>query len=200
MLLFNRCVEPYMPELETNDAEDLLVVEGLITNETGPFSIHLTSTVPVYDYQNIQSNSRPFSGAEVQIADDQGNVYLLYENNAGWYETENKELKGIPGNSYTLLITTPDGNEYQSSPELMEVGPEIERVHYQEIKRTHFDLETPYEENWLNILVDAKAPDDEVTYFKWDFEETWEFEMPAYVWVNHGNDEGDPPPSWESMK
>jgi len=200
MLLFNQCVEPYMPELEANDAEDLLVVEGKITNETGPFRIHLTSTVPVYNFQNIQSNSRPVSGAMVQIVDDKGNVYLLYENNAGWYETEDKELKGIPGNSYSLLITTPDGIEYQSSPELMEEGPEIDRIHYQEIKRTHFDLETPYEENWLNILVDAKAPDENVTYFKWNFEETWEFDMPGYIWVNHGTDEGDPPPSRESIK
>ena len=36
-----------------------------------------------------------------------GNVYLLYENEAGWYETEEKDLKGIPGNTYTLMVTTP---------------------------------------------------------------------------------------------
>jgi hypothetical protein len=204
MLLSDRCVEPYMPELEANDAVDLLVVEGLITNETGPFSIRLTSTVPVYDYWNILENTRPVTGAEVQIVDDQGNIYLLFENDAGWYETEEKELKGIPGNTYTLMITTSDGRMYESSPELMQEASEIARVHYQEIKRTYFDLETPYEENWLNILVDAKAPGKDVTYFKWDFEETWEFEMPAYVRVNHGNNhdgvEPAPPPSWESIE
>lgn len=199
VLLFNKCIEPYMPELEANNAEDLLVVEGKITDETGPFRIHLTSAVPVYDYQNIQSVSRPVSGAEVQIADDKGNVYLLYEQDPGWYETEERDLKGIPGNTYTLMVNTPDEKQYQSTPVLMRESPEVERVHYQEIKRTHFDGETPYEENWLNILVDAKAPGKDVTYFKWDFEETWEFEMPTYVLVTHGWD-SPPPPTWETIE
>jgi len=197
ILLFDRCVEPYMPELEDNDTVNLVVVEGLITDETGPFGIRLTSTVPVYNYQNILANSRPVSGAAVQIIDDKGNIYVLYENDAGWYETDEKDLKGIPGNLYTLMITTTDGREYESSPVLMQEGPEIDRVHYQEIKRTYFDLETPYEENWLNILVDAKAQGKDITYFKWDFEETWEFEMPGYIEVWHGTGEGDPPPTWE---
>ncbi len=199
ILLFDRCVEPFIPPLDVNDTVNLLVVEGLITNETGPFGIRLTSTVPVYDYRNILTNSRPITGAAVQIIDDKGNIYMLYENDAGWYETEEKDLKGIPGNIYTLMITTIDGREYESSPVLMQEAPDIDRVHYQEIKRTHFDLETPYEENWLNILVDSKASGKEITYLKWDFEETWEFEMPAYIEVWHGTGEGDPPPTWESI-
>jgi hypothetical protein len=197
ILLFDRCVEPFIPPLDVNDTVNLLVVEGLITNETGPFGIRLTSTVPVYDYRNILTNSRPITGAAVQIIDDKGNIYTLYENDAGWYETEEKDLKGIPGNIYTLMITTIDGREYESSPVLMQEAPDIDRVHYQEIKRTHFDLETPYEENWLNILVDTKSPGKDITYFKWDFEETWEFEMPTYVLVSHSSD--GPPPSMESI-
>ncbi|KPL16305.1 MAG: hypothetical protein AMS26_05130 [Bacteroides sp. SM23_62] len=199
MLLFDRCVEPYMPELDENDAVNLLVVEGMITDETGPFGIRLSSTIPVYDYRNILENSRPVNGAEVQIIDDEGNIYLLFEKEPGWYETEEKDLKGMPGNTYTLMVNTPDGKQYQSSPVFMQEGPEIDRVHYQEVSRTHFDLETPYEENWLNILVDSKAQGKDITYFKWDFEETWEFKMPAYVLVNHGWDEGAPPPTWETI-
>ena len=37
ILLFDRCVEPFIPDLEDKDTENLLVVEGLITNETGTF-------------------------------------------------------------------------------------------------------------------------------------------------------------------
>jgi hypothetical protein len=200
ILGFDRCVEPFIPELEDNAAVNILVVEGIITDETGPFGIRLSSTVPVYDYRNFIENSLPVTGAEVQIIDDEGNNYLLFEKEPGWYETEEKDLKGVPGNTYSLMVNTRDGKQYQSSPELMKEGPEIDRVHYQEVKRTHFDLATPYEENWLNILVDAKAPGEDLTYFKWDFEETWEFDMPAYIRVNHGDDEGDPPPSWESIE
>jgi len=199
-LLFNRCVEPFMPVLDDNDAVNLLVVEGLITNETGAFGVSLTSTVPVYNNDpNVIDEFQPVTGAVVQIMDDRGNTYLLVENRAGWYETENKDLKGIPGYTYTLLINTMVGNQYESLPVLMKEVPDIDTVHYEELSHTYFDKETPYDENWLNILVDTRAPGNEIAYFKWDFEETWEFEMPGYVLVGHGTGPYAPPPSMESI-
>ena len=199
LLLFDHCVEPFLPALEENNTVNLLVVESLITDEPGPFSVRLTSTVPVYDKWNIVSDYLPVSGAEIQIADDRGNTYLLFENVPGWYETEDKDLRGIPGNTYNLMIITRNGMQYESSPVLMLDGPEIDKVHDEEVPRTHFDQATAYKENWLNIMVDTRAPGDDIAYFKWDFEETWEFEMPGYVWVDHGSGEGAPPPSMESI-
>jgi len=38
-----------MPSLDEQDTQNLLVVEGLITDEPGPFGVSLTSTIPVYD-------------------------------------------------------------------------------------------------------------------------------------------------------
>jgi len=186
-ILLMTCVEPFRPSLDEQDTQNLLVVEGLITDEPGPFRVSLTSTIPVYDEWNtVNSDYPPVSGAAVQIVDDKGNSYLLYENEAGWYETEEKNLQGFPGNNYTLMISTPDGRQYESSTILMQETPEIDSVYHKEIKRIHFDLEAPYEENWLHILVDTRAEAAITTYFKWDFEETWEFEMPTYVEVSHG--------------
>ena len=108
------CVDPYKPVLDEDDAANLLVVEGMITDETGPFSIRLTSAIPVYHYRNILENSLPVTGAEVQIIDDKGNVFLLFEKKPGWYETEEQDLEGIPGNTYTLMVHTPDEKQYQS--------------------------------------------------------------------------------------
>ncbi len=199
-LLFNRCVEPFMPVLDDNDAVNLLVVEGLITNETGAFGVSLSTTVPVYNNDpNVIDEYQPVTGAVVQIIDDRGNTYLLVENRAGWYETENKDLKGIPGYTYTLLINTIVGNQYESLPVLMKEVPDIDTVHFEELSHTYFDQETPYDENRLNILVDTRAAGDEIAYFKWDFEETWEFEMPGYVLVGHGTGPYAPPPSMESI-
>ena len=198
-LLLHQCVEPFRPSLDDDEPLNLLVVEGMITDETGAFGVSLTSTVPVYDDRNIISDYQPVTGAVVQIIDDSGNSYLLIENQAGWYETEDKDLKGIPGFTYTLLITSAEGKQYESSPVLMQEGPDIDTVHYEEVRRTHFDQETPYEESWLNILVGARAPGDDITYFKWEFEETWEFEMPGYIKVWHGTGESSPPPSMERI-
>jgi hypothetical protein len=197
-VLLMTCVEPFRPSLDEQDTQNLLVVEGLLTGDPGPFSVSLTSTIPVYDVENtVHSYYPPVSGAAVQIVDDKGNSYLLFENEAGWYETEEKNVYGIPGNIYVLMITTPDGRQYESSPVLMQEAPEIDSMYHKEIKRTNFDLETPYEENWLNILVDTRAMADNTTYLKWEFEETWEFEMPTYIEVSHGPE--GPPPSIQNI-
>jgi len=200
LLLFDRCVEPFLPDLDQNDTVNLLVVEGLITDEPGAFGVRLSSTTPVYSYWNYVNDYVPVSGAEVQIIDDRGNTFLLFETTPGWYETEEKDLQGTPGYTYTLLVNTLDGKQYQSSPVLMLDGPDIKQVHYNQVQRTHFDELTVYEENWLNIMVDTRAPGENIAYYKWDFEETWEFEMPGYIVVSHGDDEGDPPPTWETVE
>ena len=51
-ILFISCVEPFMPSLDEQDTQNLLVVEGLITDEPGPFRVSLTSSIPVYDVEN----------------------------------------------------------------------------------------------------------------------------------------------------
>ena len=104
-LLLAGCVEPFRPSLEEQDTRSLLVVEGLITDEPGPFRVHLTSSIPVYNEEyNLVRYYPPVSGAAVRIADDKGSDYLLYEQEAGWYETLEKNVHGIPGNTYILLI------------------------------------------------------------------------------------------------
>ncbi len=199
-LLLSGCVESFDPVLEESDTVDLLVVEGLITNETGAFGVRLSSSAPVYNKDpNIVKEFQPVSGAEVQIMDDRGNSYLLFENEAGWYETQEKELKGVPGYSYTLEITTREGSHYESSSVLMQEAPDIEEVYFEKVTYTYFDQDTPYEENWINILLDARAPGEELGYFKWEFEETWEFQMPVYISVDHGTSQISPPPTIQTV-
>ncbi len=69
-ILFSSCVEPFSPSLNEQDTKSLLVVEGLITDEPGPFGVSLTTSIPVYDVENtVHSYYPPVSGAEVQIVD-----------------------------------------------------------------------------------------------------------------------------------
>ncbi len=199
-LLFNQCVEPFTPSLDEGDTRMLLVVEGVITDQRGPFSVRLTSSVPVYDKWNVLPDYMPVEGAEVRIIDDSGNLYMLFETKSGWYETEEKDLEGIPGHTYILTINTTDGKQYESSPELMREVPHIDSVYHHEFRRTYYDEETSYEENWLNILVDTRAAGDEIAYFKWELTETWEFEMPTYIEVAHGTEDDSPNATMENVE
>jgi hypothetical protein len=181
------------------DSDSLLVVEGQITNEEGPFRVKLSQSVPLYNDPNLLYEEHPVYGANVQIFDDQGNAFRLYEEEDGWYETENKQLKGVVGNTYSLTIATPDGIEYESSAVLMSDVPEIEEIHYSENVRTVIEETNVYEENQLSVLVDSKPFEEGIGYLKWEFEETWQFELPTEMEVNHGMCETCPPPTKETV-
>jgi|WetSurMetagenome_2_1015567.scaffolds.fasta_scaffold28996_2 hypothetical protein len=167
------CIEPIVPPLNENDSESLLVVEGNITNEAGPFKVKLTTSIPV----NNNFNAKPVSDADIRIRDDKGNEFQLKEEANGWYETEEKDLKGISGNSYSLYITTKEGVQYLSSPVRMEEVPEIDSIYFDEVTKPRFEDGQAYEDNWLNILMDTHDPVGKTKYWRFEYEETWEVKM-----------------------
>lgn len=183
LLILQSCIDKFTPLLNESDTQNLLVVEGMITDEVGPFNVRLTESGPVDKlYSPI-----PCIGADVMISDDNGNSYQLLYTQNGWYETEDKTLKGIPGITYTLKITDEEGNIFQSTPELMDDVPDIDSVYFEEVKHTWFENGLTYEDNWLNILLDTHDPFGKTKYWFWKFEETWEIEMLSKVLVRHGN-------------
>jgi hypothetical protein len=59
----------------------------------------------------------PFSGAMVQLFDEIGNNFLYSESTSGTYQMDN--FSGIPGTTYYLRVTLPDGTIYESGAEKM---------------------------------------------------------------------------------
>ena len=174
ILLLHSCVTKYEPDIPLADKKQL-VVEGLITDEIGPFKVRLTNT---FDVDKLETFGDPVNTAQVQISDDQGNLYPLYYTTNGWYQTSDTLLQGVPGTTYDLNITTEDGTQFESTPVLMQNVPPIDSVYYQEVTKTGFKQDgTAVNENWLNILLDTHDPTIQTKYWKWDFEETWEVSM-----------------------
>jgi hypothetical protein len=183
ILMLNSCIQSFVPDLNADDTETFLVVEGLITDEKGPFKVHLTKSGPV----NQLYDQEPVTGADVMIVDNNGNSWQLTDNQNGWYETEDKNLKGIPGTTYTLKISDGEGNNFESVPELMQEVPDIDSVYFEEVKHPRFENGLTYEDNWLNILLDTHNPAGKTMYLLWKFEETWEIHMLNFVHVLHGD-------------
>ena len=109
-LLLSACQEEYRATLD--NAEPLLVVEGLITDQPGPHAVKLTRTV------KFQEDFAPqrVSGASIKITGTDGSVVFLHENQPGIYLTP-YDFSGAIGESYELFITTAEGEEYQSAPQ-----------------------------------------------------------------------------------
>ncbi len=103
------CIKPYDKEAG-NSTLKALVVEGMITDGPGPYTIHL-STAKAYA---SDSDTREI-GAKVYVADDLGNIYPFTEKHYGIYISDSASFVGRVGRQYTLHIHSKDGNEYKSN-------------------------------------------------------------------------------------
>jgi hypothetical protein len=153
----------------------MLVVEGQITDQRGPFQVKLTNTVPLSN----DSNSIPVLFADVRIVDNQGKEFRLYGDISGLYQTSEKDLKGTPGNTYTLFVKTSDNEEYFSSPVEMQDVPNIDSLYFEEVQHIHFDAGQPVGDNWLNILLNSHDSAGKTKYWRFDFVETWQVDLTA---------------------
>lgn len=182
LIVINSCIEPIKVELSPGDMKSMLVVEGKVTDEPGSFQVRLTKSAPVNTYITNYS-FEPIIDAEIYISDDKGDRFQLCPTADGWYETDDKYLKGVPGNTYILHITTADGMLYESTPQVMAEAPPIDSLFYEEKQQTVIKENVVSKENWLTLFLDTHTSGTGVQYFKWEFEETWEFNMPEYIEV-----------------
>lgn len=143
IFLITGCVEEF--DLKLKDVEPRLVVEGLVSNQPGPYFVRLTKSIPGgltstdNNSYNQADNAEPVEDATVIISDDFNQIDTLkpykvdiyggdYDEiyNQGFYKTI--RLKGIPGHTYYLEILI-DGKEYQASAYMPPV-PEIDSISY----------------------------------------------------------------------
>jgi hypothetical protein len=123
------CQEKY-DDPSIKSATGMIVVKGLITDAEGPYSVYVSHTIPFNDKEpTVYADALGIEGAEVIISDDSGNSEVLAEAGKGNYVTSEGGIRGIAGNTYTLSVTTPDGNNYQSKPCLLRPAPEIVSVY-----------------------------------------------------------------------
>lgn len=103
------CYKPYYADI-SNDKR-VLVVNGLITNEFASYYISLNYAVSFY------SNNKylPINNARVYVSDNSGSIFEFRELDNGRYISDSLDFRGQPGLTYTLYITTADGEEYESN-------------------------------------------------------------------------------------
>lgn len=118
-ILIYSCVSPYT---RTDQAyAESLVIQGMITDELGPYEVIVSKTIPITRQGTSQIVPQGVSGATVIIFDDRGNSEQLKEKSTGYYYTTT--FQGMVGRSYHLTVATTDGNAYKSSVQkLLPVG------------------------------------------------------------------------------
>jgi len=171
LLLLTGCIEPLEVDIKQDDVR--LVVNGLISDEPGPYTVMLTQTQTVpYTPQSIPRED----GATLFIADDLGNTTSLYQTTPGVYQTQ-PDFQGQIGRTYTLHITTSKGEKYVSAPETLQAVPDIENINYEVEKRIALDEENrPSDVYWLNASIDTKDESGQKNYYRWEYEAVYQID------------------------
>ena len=162
------CVEEYWPELSTNN-DQLLVIDGKITNFPGPYTVKLSSASSINEALFL-----PISQAKVIIIDNQGNQEFLTEKSPGTYETRPDGMQGIIGRSYKIKVELNSGKAYESQLEELKKPVEVSEVSVEESwQLAGNDLE--FDREGYQFYVSSKRADIPQTYFYWEIEETYEY-------------------------
>jgi hypothetical protein len=180
LFMLYRCIDPFYPDIQ--EYENVLVVDGLITDENMVYQVRLSRTLHFDDI-----DKKPVPDAVVQVIDDLGNTYMFTEVTSGTYQSDPNEFAGRSGRKYKLLIETTDGNKYESAFEELKKIPDIDSIHWQYKEKPSIDPNNPVK--GIEILVDTHDPENKTRYYSWNWYETWEFltpyqkdTLPSHCW------------------
>ncbi len=125
-LLLSACVDPI--SFNAPALQPQLVVDGMITDEAGPYTVTLTMSRSINQYS---ITALPIDDATVRIRSDAGETenLLPVPDQPGVYTTTS--IQGVVGRSYSITIKRSDGREYESTPEKLSAAGSVERIKYE---------------------------------------------------------------------
>lgn len=185
LLLFiciSGCIDTFDPEID--EIEDgNLVVEGLVTNEPGPYEVKLSKSI------SIESGSgyELISDAKVSVRDNNNNIFSFEMTSPGIYKSDPNEFIGKIGDEYQLIIEY-ENSTYESSFEKILPNYVIDSI-YAEFEYRAIQTETGDITNkpFINIYADINFPDEDY-YYRYDWSATYQAFTPlqgtAACWPN----------------
>ncbi len=166
LLLYTLPVVSCVTEFQTDTVSNptALIVEGIITNQPGPYTVKLSRTAD-YSYKSLNLLE---TGATVTISDNLDNQEILKEIAlGGTYQTSITGIRGVAGRTYRVRIKTRSGEQYESQPELLKESPPINRV-YSEYRYDSQASDNGQANGW-DIYIDTKDPGTPGDFYRWEW-------------------------------
>ncbi len=181
------CIEPFQPEI--NETQDLLVINGSITDQPGWHFVEVSRSSPYNEPDFI-----PVNGCVVRVEDETGQGVIYSEYRPGVYRADLDESFLGVNKAYKLYVYTQEGEEYQSDYDSLLACPQVDSLYYAiESQETDNPDITYY---GLQFYVDVKGKKGESRNFLWKLEESYEYHAPyfiQYYWNEDSLQEFDPP-------
>ena len=163
LLLIGSCIDRI--EIKVPDSySSQLVVDGVITDEPGPYTVRLTKATRIEKF--LEFSQEDVTQANVTIIDNVGNSEVLTETDPGVYQTKENGLRGVIGREYSIKIETPDGKQFESKPDKMYPVGEFDSLYY--VLETFQPINEPTKYG-LRIYVDATTDPSSSSYLRWRF-------------------------------
>ena len=164
LVALHACVEPFAPPEITN-ADHYLVVDGsLNTNPEGGSQIKLSRTQNIYDDGGPQPELR----AKLTVEGDKGSSFAFIEASQGVYTLAARSFRDTE--KYRLRIKTSGGKEYLSAYVPVVKNPPIDSLTYK-VRGAG---------EGVQIYVNTHDPLDKTRFYRWSYDETWQYSMPLY--------------------
>ncbi len=164
--LLDSCIDPLAVKVPVN--ENTLVVDGLITDQQGPYQVKLFYSSKL-DTISIMK-PRFETGAQVWVSDDTGFQESLLEVAPGIYQTQT--MQGAVGKSYSLRILTKKNVEYVSDASLLTPAGTIDRIYVEYDPQGILLKGTTWSESF-SVNVDSRAPTEGSNLLRWRWTGTY---------------------------
>lgn len=149
------CKKPYNPPA-VSSSKSYLVVEGVLNSGADSTIIKLSRTVNL----SGKTTFNPVTGSTVTVESDQNNTYPLQELGRGRYGIAGLSLDSTRNYRLKMLVS---GEQYLSDYVPVVNAPPVDSV--------GFDIQG----NGIQINVSAHDPKNNTHYYRWDYQETWQF-------------------------
>lgn len=164
LLTLHACIEPFAPP-EITSAKNYLVVDGsLNTSVEGGSQIRLSRTQNIYD----EGGPKPELRAKLTVEGDKGSSFAFVEAGLGLYTLATKTFRDTE--QYRLRIKTSAGKEYLSAYVPVVKNPPIDSLTYK----------VRGEREGVQIYVNTHDPLNRTRFYRWSYDETWQYSMPLY--------------------
>lgn len=164
ILVIYSCIEPFSPP-ETNSDEGYLVIDGFL-NVGGSDS----TRIELRRTQNVNATTATIieKGAQLTVEVENGETHALTEVSAGVYTLPPRQLSRSA--KYRLRVKTNDGQEYLSEYVAVTITPVIDSLTFKVDPALNAGI----------FYVNTHDVQNRTQFYRWKFEETWEYEAPYY--------------------
>ncbi|WP_291203600.1 DUF4249 domain-containing protein [Dyadobacter sp.] len=162
-LVINSCIEPFSPPEVTNPGT-YLVVDGFLNVNGDTSKVVLSHTQGVNDDKQFVRES----GATITADAENGESYAFQDMGDGSYKLAPTNFNS--GVKYRLRIKRFNGREYESDYVVVSKTPPIDSVTYR----------MDPGRNRMMIYVNTHDPSNQTRFYRWSFDETYEYRMAYY--------------------